>query len=143
MNRPVSHLAIKEKKRPFFESVIRSLREFYIPFPSPDDPHIVAAKLLEDFLSGKYESLDEAFGLNQPRGQPDREEVYKQWIVSEALKHHQEGVPWTKIPETIGEQLDEKTIRTWRDESPITEFHGIGKRHAIYLLNQRLESGNK
>jgi hypothetical protein len=142
MSRIPSHSTIKEKKRTFFESVIRALREHYIPFPSIDDPHAVAATLLEGFLSGQYESLDEAFGLKQPRAHPNSDEEYKQWVVSEALKHHQEGVPWTKIPETIGEQLDEKTIRAWRDESPVTEFHGIGKRHAIYLLYQRLESGN-
>lgn len=143
---PAPYLEKKEKKRKFFESVISALESYYIPAPCQDDAHIQAAQIFRDFLTGKYKSLDEGFGLSVASGNPSRDEAYKQAVVNAALILEERGVSYTgkdqSIPDMLAKQgfdtLSEKTIRHWKNENPVSDFSNHGTRHAIYLLQNRL-----
>jgi len=136
MTIPPSHITIKEKKKDFFKTVIHALQEYYMPYPSENDPHTIAAKAFQDFLDGKHDSLDKAFGLINPEGVLATDVSYKQEVVFRALAENEKGIPYTQIPEVLKININEKTIRNWRDENPIPEFGGKGKLHVLYLLSR-------
>lgn len=107
-----------------------------MPYPSKEDPHTIAANAFQDFIDGKFDSLDKAFGLINLEGCPESDESYKKEIVFRALDENSKGVAWTKMPEHLNIKIDERTIRKWRDEDPIPEIGGKGRLHVLYLLSR-------